>query len=322
MTSRSAAFLPAFLMCLTSCGGEEAPKPIVMTGLMDATEVDVASKVPGRVREMKVREGDRVEAGQKLLAIESFEVKAKLDQVNAVIDATRAKLTMARRGARSEEKRAVRNAVEAARHQVDVTRKMYERMKPLYEQKAISQARWDEIEFRFNVSVDQLAMAEAKYDAVLKGARDEEVDALEALVRQGEGSLREVQAYDRETEQVAPIAGEVAKVVLHEGELAGTGAPIVTIVDLSDAWASFAVREDLLPRVRKDMVVELEVPALGRSVPMRIFFIAAMGDFATWRATSAKDSFDLKTFEVRARPAQPVEGLRPGMTVRWVVPAA
>jgi len=322
MMIRLARFWPLMVAAWAGCASGEGQGHVVLTGLVDATEIDVASKVPGRVRNLAVREGDTVQAGQKLLDIESFEVKAKIDQVNAAIDATRAKLSMARHGARIEEKRAARNALNAARHQVDVTRSMLDRSKPLFEAKAISQARWEEIEFRYNLAMDQFAMAQARLDMVLNGARDEEVDALEAMVRQGEGNLREVQAYDRETEQVAPIAGEVAKVVLHEGELAGTGAPIVTIVDMSDTWASFAVREDLLGRVRKDSEIEVVIPALGRSVLMRVFLISVMGDFATWRATSAKDTFDLKTFEVRARPISPVEGLRPGMTVRWTIPEA
>ena len=313
----TAMALAAMGIGMAGCGPDDPPPPRVITGLIDATEVDIATKVPGRVKEMKVREGDHVEAGQPLLSLELMDLKARLDQVGATVDAAKARLAMARKGARVEEKSATRDSVQAARHQVEVTRKAYDRASELLEKGALSQSKFDEIEFKFNVSKDQLAMAEAKLDMVMRGARDEEIEALEALVRQGEAGLAEVQTYDREAEQAAPIAGEVAKVLLHKGELAATGYPIVTLVDLTDVWATFAVREDRLAGIRIGDVLQLEVPALGRTVPMTVFHVAVLGDFATWRATSAKDTFDLKSFEVRARPSVPVEGLRPGMTVRW-----
>jgi HlyD family secretion protein len=302
---------------LAGCGGAEAPRKAVVTGLVDATEIDVASKVPGRVREICVREGDRVEAGQRLVSIESHELDAKIDQVTALMDASKAKLRLARSGVRSEEKAAVKKQVDAAQAAADAAKKMYDRSKALLDEKAIPQAKWDEIELRYQVAVDQLAMAQAKWEMVQNGARAEEIQALEALVRQSEGGLAEVSAYHAETEQTAPLAGEVAKVVLHKGELAATGYPIVTIVDLSDVWATFAVREDMLQKVRKDQVIDVELPALGRTVKMKVFNVSVLGDFATWRATSEKDRFDLKSFEVKARPVDPVEGLRPGMTARW-----
>jgi HlyD family secretion protein len=113
------------------------------------------------------------------------------------------------------------------------------------------------------------------------------------------------------------VDGEIARIVLHEGELAATGYPILTIVTIDAPWASFAVREDLLKELKVGTRVTAEVPALGRTVEFEVYSIAAMGDFATWKATNAKDSFDLKTFEVKARPTAKIEGLRPGMTVRW-----
>jgi HlyD family secretion protein len=196
---------------------------------------------------------------------------------------------------------------------------MYDRMVPLKASDSITQAQFDEVEFKYNVAKDQFAMAEAKYTMVVKGARKEEIEALEALVEQGQATLHEVESYDRETTQIAPISAEVAKIILHPGELAAPGFPIITLVDTKNLWASFALREDYLRTVKKGDVHEFEVPALGKTIKMKIFQIAALGDFATWQATSEKDSFDLKTFQVKARPVEKIEGLRPGMTVRWAL---
>jgi len=305
-------------LSISSCADEPA-RPAALTGLFDAAEIDVASKIPGRVKDLLVKEGDAVKKDQKLLVIESEEMKAKIDQVEAAIEASKAKLKLATRGARPEEKDAAKKALDAAQHQVELAQKMYDRMAELRKQNAIPQAKFDEVDFKLKVARDQLAMAEARSELVQKGARQEELEALRALVKQGEGTLAEVRSYNKETVQLAPLAGEVTKVVLHQGELAATGYPILTIVDLSDVWATFAVREDRLTKIKKGDTIQALVPALGRTVELQIFTIAALGDFATWKATSERNSFDLKSFEVKARPVRPEPGLRPGMSARWSV---
>lgn len=300
---------------LSAACAPRSPAPV--TGLVDATEIDVASKIPGRVKELAVREGDRVELGQPLVTIESQEVAAKIDQVRAAVSAARAKLALARHGARAEERDQARRALETARAQLALAEKAHARATALLATETITQAAFDDADFKWKAAQDQLAMAQARNDLVTKGARVEELDALEALVKQGEGSLAEVESYGRETSQPAPIAGEVAKILVHRGELATTGFPILTLVDRADAWAAFPVREDLLADLKVGTTLQVEVPALRRSIPMTVYSIAPMGDFATWRSTGEKGSFDLRTFEVRARPARPDPELRPGMTARF-----
>lgn len=318
--TRTPRLLVLSALALAACGGR-APAPV--TGLVDATEIDVASKIPGRVKAIAVREGDRVEAGQELVTIESQEVAAKIDQVRAAVSAAKAKLALARRGARDEEKDQARRALETAQAQLAVAQKGHDRAVALIKTETITQATFDDADFKLKAAQGQAAMAQARYDMVVKGARPEEIDALEALVRQGEGSLAEVESYGKETAQSAPIGGEVAKILVHRGELAATGFPILTLVDRSDAWATFPVREDLLADVKVGTTLQVEVPALRRTVPMTVFSVAPMGDFATWRSTGEKGSFDLRTFEVKARPAKPEADLRPGMTARFTpAPAA
>jgi HlyD family secretion protein len=304
--------LPSLLLC--SCGTR---KPPCVTGLVDATEIDVASKIPGRVKQLAVREGDRVEAGQELVTIESQEVAAKIDQVKAAVSGARAKLLQARHGARAEEKDQARRALDTARSQLALAEKGFERASALIKTETITQAVFDDADFKHKAAQDQLAMAQARYDLVMKGARSEELEALEALVHQGEGSLAEVESYGREMVQTAPIGGEVAKVLVHRGELAATGYPILTLVDRADSWAAFPVREDLLADLKVGTRLEVQVPALRRTIPMTVYSVAPMGDFATWRSTGEKGSFDLRTFEVRARPEKADPDLRPGMTARF-----
>lgn len=310
--------LAPLLLALVACRG---PRTETLTGLVDATEIDVASKIPGRVAEVTVREGDRVEAGQTLARIDGLEVGARIAQVTAAVAAANARLDQARHGARAEEREQARRALETARKSAEVTGKAHARAEALLASATITQAAFDEADLRWKAAQDALASAQARYDLVLKGARSEELSALEALVRQGEGSLAEVQSYGAERVQVAPISGEVSKVLVHQGELAATGYPIVTLVDRADAWAAFPVREDLLPGMKVGTVLQVDVPALRKTVQMTVFSIAPLGDFATWRATGEKGRFDLRTFEVKARPAAAEPDLRPGMTARLTLAA-
>jgi len=313
-TTRLLLALP-FLAACAACAGDP---PRAITGLVDATEIDVASKVPGRVKALAVREGDAVQEGQALVTIESQEVLSKIDQVTAAVEAARAKLKLARHGARAAEKDQARRALDTARAQAELAKKGWDRASALVATGTITQAMFDDADFKWKAAQDQLAIAQARLELVQLGARSEELEALEALVRQGEGSLAEVRTYGRELSQASPLTGEVAKILVHQGELAATGYPILTLVDRRDAWVTFPVREDLLPGLSVGATIQVEVPAVRRTIAMTVFQVAPLGDFATWRATGEKGRFDLRTFEVKARPAAPDLELRPGMTARFV----
>lgn len=314
---------PLFAMSLSLVACEldaQAPQSGIL-GLVNATEIDIASKVPARISAVSAREGQLVCVDEVLVELQSDELEAKAKQAEAAITAAKAKLALAQVGARPETKRAARSAVDAAQHQVDITRKMYDRITKLYEAEVVPEARFDEVEFKYQTSVDQLTVARANYDTLLDGAREQELEALEALVQQAEAALAEVQAYRRETRLSAPNDAMVSKVYLHQGELAGSGAPIMTLVLLDDIWVSVAVREDLLQGLSIGDAVDTEVPALGLRTQMKLESIAVMGDFATWRGSSDRDRYDLRTFELRLRPIEAIPNLRPGMSVRCQLPA-
>jgi HlyD family secretion protein len=175
--------------------------------------------------------------------------------------------------------------------------------------------RRDEAEAQWKTSRDAAEAAKAVYDMAVAGARREDRDTAAAIVSRATGAVDEVKAFLDETKVAAPAAGEVYRRNVEPGEIVPAGFPIVTLVDLSDVWVVFQVREDRLEKLKMGTTVPARFPALGKEeVPLTISFVAPQGDFATWRATSAQGGFDLKTFEVRARPARPVPGLRPGMS--------
>jgi HlyD family secretion protein len=303
------------VLALASCA-----RGPVLQGEVEATQVDVAAKIAGRVDSLLVARGDHVTRGQLLATLETPEIRAKLAQATSAERAAQAQERKATNGAREEEVRGARAQWERAASAAALAESTYARVARLYRDGVVATQRRDEAQTAWSTARDAERAARAVYDMALHGARAEDRDAARAVASQAAGVVSEVGAYLGESRLHAPLDGEVAELVTDPGELVSPGFPVVTLVDLSDSWVTFQVREDLLRAVRMGSVLHARVPALGlKDVPLKVTFIAPMGDFATWRSTQATGDFDLKTFEVRARPERAVEGLRPGMSalVRW-----
>lgn len=293
-----------------------SPAPLAFQGQVEAREVDIAAKVPGRIREVLVREGDSVSAGDVLFELDSPELTAKMAQANAGRDAASAMSDKADSGAREEEVRMVQFAWARAQSATELAQKTFERYDSLYKEGLISEQKHDEASTSAAAAADAARAARAQYDMALNGARVEDKAAALAVVGQAEGLIAEVLAYAAETRLTAPIAGEVTQVLIDPGELAPTGFPVITLVDLTDSWVVLNVREDHLVNFQMNTALTGTVPALGDlEIPLSVYYIAPMADFATWRATRYSSGYDIKTFEVRLRPSEVVDGLRPGMSV-------
>ena len=291
------------------------PLPEVMQGQVEGTLVNVSAKIPGRIATIAVREGQMVKASDPLVMLESPEIQAKLDQAEAARQAAAAQRDKAYHGAREEEIRQARTMWERAQHGTELAEKTYKRVERLNADGVLPAQRRDEAEAQLKTARDAEAAAKAAFDMATKGAREEDKQAAAALVSRATGAINEVQAYVKETKLSAPIAGEVYKRNSEPGEMVAAGYPIVTILDPTDLWITFQFREDKLAGLRIGDSLTVKIPALkDQTLSLKVSYIAPVGDFATWRATSAQGGFDLKTFEVRARSAAPVAGLRPGMS--------
>lgn len=294
-------------------------KELIITGIVECTDVDVAAKIAGRVDTILVTEGQSVQKGNILAYLESKEMDAKVAQAQSMVAAAKSKYDMARNGARPEEKEAVKKLYAQSQHQYELAEKTYKRFQNLYRDSLISAQEKDQVEFQYKASKEQMDAAKAKYDLVLKGARVEEIEGAEALFHQAENGLREVTAYQQELVIKAPMSGELSKKIVDPGEVISSGYPIFTILNLTDSWVVLQLREDYMPKVKIGTVFKGIIPALGNiKEEFEVSFISPMGDFANWKPTNQKGEFDLKTFEVRLRPKHIVNGLRPGMTVNIV----
>lgn len=292
------------------------PAPEVIQGQVEGTLVNVSSKIPGRVASVLVREGQMVRRSDPLVTLDSPEIQARLDQAEAAREAAAAQRDKAFNGAREEEVRGAKSLWERARHATELADKTFRRVDRLNKDGVLPAQRRDEAEAQLATARDAEAAAKAAYDMAVSGARAEDKEAAAALVGRARGAISEVNAYLGETRIAAPVDGEVYRRNIEPGEIAAAGYPVLTLLDPTDMWATFQFREDKLSGLKIGDRIGARVPALrDRHLELTVSYIAPAGDFATWRATSAQGGFDLKTFEVRARPDRPVPDLRPGMSV-------
>jgi HlyD family secretion protein len=292
------------------------PPPTVFQGQMEARETDIAPKVTARIAEVLVKEGDLIAVGATLMRTDSPEVAAKLAQAIAAQQAAQAVADKAQNGTRPQELEMARLQWQRAQAAADLAQTSLRRVDGLAREGLVAAQKSDEADANFKTSRDQAATAKAQYDMARIGARPEDKAAANAQARQVAGVVAEAEAAKAETELKSPVAGEVAKVLARVGELSPQGVAVVTVVDLKDQWVVLNVREDHLQRFAKNAEFDAVLPALGnKTVRFKVFYSAALPDFATWRATRAGQGFDARTFEVQARPATPIEGARPGMSV-------
>jgi len=292
------------------------PAPLMVQGEMEATQVSVASKVFGRVETLHFKEGEHVTEGAVLVSLYSPEIEAKMQQASAAQRAANAQKEKADTGARGEEIQAAFSQWKTAAAQSEFASKTFDRMAQLYQDGVVSHQQYDETEAKLKATQRQTEGAKAIYEMALSGARIEDRDAATALAEQAAGAVSEVNAYLAETRLNAPLSGEIAEIIPEVGELVSPGYPIVSIVDLTDVWVTFNLREDLLAQIRMGSILRGSVPALGqRELDFRVNYINALGTYATWTSTKASGDFDMKTFEVRAVPVEATAGLRPGMSV-------
>lgn len=291
------------------------PRDAYLQGQMEARRVLVAGKVPGRVERLFFREGDVVEKNAIVAIISSPEIEAKKMQARGALGAARAQANKAQNGARSEDVTALKAMADRAQEAANLAKNTYDRVQKLYSEGVLPLQKRDEAETQMKASQSAADAAKAQYDQALAGARSEDKAAANALVLQAKGANAEVDAYLEETKIRSPISGEVSVKLVEEGEVVGSGMPVVAVTDLDDSWAVFHLREDLLKNVSKGKTFMMYIPALDSHVDMEVSYIASVGDYATWRSSKESGGFDLKSFEVRMRPTKKIENLRPGMSV-------
>ena len=289
--------------------------PEIIQGQVEVTEYRVSSKVPGRILELRVKEGDYVKVGDTLAILDAPEVRAKMEQAQSAESAAAALELKAQNGARKEQIQGAFSVLQQAKAGLEIAEKSYNRVQRLYDEGVMSAQKRDEAYASFKAMEAQCKAAQSQYDMAKNGARMEDKLAASAQVGRARGAVQEVNSYIHETVQIAQMEGEVSDVYPKVGELVGTGSPIMSIAVMQDMWGTFNVREDQLNGMQVGTEFDAYVPAFDKTIKMKTYYLKDQGSYAVWKATKANGQYDLKTFEVKARPVDKLEGLRPGMSL-------
>lgn len=288
----------------------------IIEGQADATAVRISGKLPGRVVDLYVEEGDMVKAGDTLVHIHSSLADAKLVQAMGMETAAKAMNRKVDAGARSQIIQSAYDLWQQARSAESITKKTYDRMQTLYSEGVMSEQKRDEAKAAYDAAVAASSAAKSQYELAKQGAQSEDKESAAAMVDVAKGGVGEVQALLEDQYLTAPCDGQIDVVYPHVGELVSLGAPIMSLLKIQDKWITFNVREEYLQDMTLGKEIEVMIPALGRKeTKAKIYYIRDLGSYATWHATKTTGDWDSKTFEVKARPTEQLPDLRPGMTV-------
>lgn len=299
---------------------QSEPQVITLQGQMQMQQTSIAAKVPGRIAQIMVTEGDAVTPGQQLIEMDSPEINAKINQARAGKQMAQSQLDKAENGARPQEIAQAKAAWQANKAASDLAENTYQRVNRLYEEGLMARQKRDEAYAQFLATQDQTEAARLQYDLALEGARSEDKSAASAQVAQVDAQLDEALVAKEEANLKSPIAGIVDNVIVSTGEVIGQGVPLLTLVNTDDQWVVLNVTESHLNQFAIGQQFTGSIPALSSAdkpykKQFTVYATSTLSDFATWRPTNSDDGFDVRTFEVKARPTTPDARIRSGMSV-------
>lgn len=291
-------------------------QPLVLQGQAEATEIRISGKLPGRIDTFLVREGDWVRQGDTLVVINSPEVHAKYRQVNALEQVAVQQNRKIDAGTRRQIIATALQLWNKTRSDLTLAKTTYDRIQALYKDSVVTSQRKDEAEAMYKAALAAERAAYEQYQMAVDGARKEDKASAASMVDAARSTVDEVSALLVDARLTAPENGQIATIFPKRGELVAPGTPVMNLIVMDDIHAVLNVREDLMPRFKIGGMFVADVPAIGeKDVEFRIYYISPLGSFATWKSTKQVGSYDLRTFEIHARPVRKVDDLRPGMSV-------
>lgn len=291
-------------------------QPLVLQGQVEATEIRISGKLPGRIDSFLVQEGDWVRAGDTLVVINSPTIEAKYRQVNALEQVAREQNKKIDAGTRRQIIATAQQLWNKTQSDLTLAKTTYQRILALHRDSVVTSQRKDEVEAMYKAAQAAERAAYEQYQMAVDGAQSEDRASARSLVDAARSTVDEVSALLVDSRLTAPEDGQIATIFPKRGELVAPGTPIMSLIVMSEAHVVLNVREDLMPQFKIGGTFKADVPAIGKKdLEFRIYYISPLGSFATWKSTKQTGSYDMQTFEIHARPTQAVDGLRPGMSV-------
>lgn len=291
-------------------------KPEILQGQIEATEIRISGKLPGRIDMFMVEEGQNVNKGDTLVVINSPEFRAKYDQVSAMGNVAKFENQKVEAGTRKQVIASFYELWQKSKSDLALAKTTYDRISTLYKEDVVTSQRKDEVEALYKAAVAGERAAYQQYQMAVEGARLQDKESAKSMVNAAKSSLDEVEAFLKDAKLIAPESGQIAVIYPKRGELVGPGTPIMSLVVLDDAHTVLNVREDLMPNFKIGGRFKGDVPAINQeNIEFEVYYISPLGSYATWKSTKQVGSYDMRTFEIKARPVQAVSDLRPGMSV-------
>lgn len=295
------------------------PKPIELQGRVEAETIHVSTKVPSRIEEIYVQEGQKISKGQPLVRLVSPEIEAKKQQALAALQSALAFQSTVDRGSQQENIDTLYANWQSTKAQANLAKTTYQRGENLYKQGVISRQRRDEM-LAAQTSAQELSEASyQQYARAKRGSTSQQKSTADAQVEIAKAAVGEAKALEAETRLFSPISGTISKTYGKPSELVAMGVPVVSILEDDDLWVSLNVGENQYASVYKNKTLEGFIPALNQNVTFKIKNIDAEGEFATIKTTRQTGGYDIRSFKLHLVPENPVQDLKVGMSVLFKI---
>lgn len=295
----------------------------ILEGIVDTDEINIASKVTGRIAKLHVKEGDDIHNQQLIASMFDRQINENARQAKETLASAIASQEKARNGERSEYIQSLKSTWISVKTDEKNVKLSSDRVIKLYEGSgAVSAQERDDAIAKYDIAKQKTNSAYEQYMQAKRGNREEDIRIADANSNAARAAFYSAQSLVNELKVTSKNTGQISKRFANEGELVSAGTPIYSLIDLNNQWVTINLREDRFNALKIGDVIEGSIPALkDKNVKFKVFFINPKANFATWRATRQSSGYDVRTFEVRLRPVENIEGVRPGMSVIFNWPA-
>ncbi len=298
---------------LVSCSSKDNPNEITASGTIEATDVNVAAKVPAQIAVLYVDEGAKVDSGSLIALQDHSSLDIQLREADAAVNAARSQFALTEKGARSEDIKQSEEAVSQAQSNRKLAADDLERTRNLVKGNAAPTQQLDMAENRFRVAQSQLDQAEQNVEKVKHLARPEDISTASAHVQQLEATRDRVRKMIDDSYITSPVKGTITHRVLEQGELAGAGSNVVTVTDLSKVYLMIYVAEGELPHIHLGEKVDVKVDGLpNKSFIGSVTYISPEAEF-TPKNIQTKDDRVKLVFGVKVEIPNPTGELKKGL---------
>ena len=286
---------------------------IKVSGNIETTEVDVGFKIPGRIVNLSVQEGDWVDHGKIVAKLDDEDLRHRFELTQATFNSAQAKLSKLLAGSRPEELREAEAALHQAQFDLENKQTHYERMKVLYEGRVIPKETLDNSEAGYKIARATVQRAAENYKLVKEGPRKEDIDDARAQVEQARASLKLAGTQLSYSILNSPISGVVLVKSSEVGEVVNPGTSVLTLADIENVWLKAYIPETDLSKIKwgQEVIVTTDLRP-KKEYKGKISFISSQAEFTPKSIQTEKERVTL-VYRIKVDIPNSDRELKPGM---------